>query len=135
MNDADKKAFEAHWKKSTCAGYNEKLAAKAAWQAACEWRDSQVGEPVAKCAWSDLYNGVVLCSAGSEDTFDGRLYRNSSPTAAQINQQIVEALEQITNVYQSMRETLHEKYPQDGWSAETMTLDKAQAALRAARGK
>lgn len=49
------------------------------WNAALEWARGQQ-EPVSKCAWSDLYNGVVLCSAGSEGTFDGRLYRNPAPS-------------------------------------------------------
>lgn len=62
-----------------------------------------------------------------------QLARSSNPPTAQINQALVKALEQITNVYQSMRETLNEKYPQDGWSAETMTLDKAKAVLTAAK--
>ena len=42
-----------------------------------------------------------------------------------------EALEQITLVYAAMRLNLTKMYPQDGWSSETVTLDKANAALAA----
>lgn len=40
-----------------------------------------------------------------------------------------QALEQVTNVYAAVRETLAEKYPLDGWSKNTMTIDAAHAAL------
>lgn len=43
------------------------------------------------------------------------------------------ALASVTNVYAAMRTTLSEKYPQDGWSKETMTLDAARSALSKAR--
>jgi len=42
---------------------------------------------------------------------------------------LVEALSQITEVYTAMRENLSKMYPKDGWSTETLTLDKARAAL------
>jgi hypothetical protein len=42
---------------------------------------------------------------------------------------LVEALSQITDVYTAMRENLSKMYPKDGWSTETLTLDKARAAL------
>lgn len=47
---------------------------------------------------------------------------------------LLEALRLVTNLYASMRSTLAEKYPQDGWSANTMTLDQAHAAIAKAQG-
>lgn len=48
--------------------------------------------------------------------------------------ELLDALDQITGVYESMRETLAAKYPDDGWSAETMSIDKARAAIAKATG-
>ena len=47
--------------------------------------------------------------------------------------ELVEALNQITDVYEAMRGILAEKYPQDGWSGETMTIGKARAILARAK--
>lgn len=50
MNDADRKAFEQKYGKADFKSIFELSAyelRKDAFKAACEWRDSQVGEPVA----------------------------------------------------------------------------------------
>jgi len=52
-----------------------------------------------------------------------------------VNSDLLEALHQITKVYGAMRENLSKQYPHDGWSAETMTLDKARAAIAKATGE
>lgn len=47
---------------------------------------------------------------------------------------LAKALLQTTDVYEAMRSKLSEMYPQDGWSAETMTIDQARAALAMVKG-
>lgn len=49
--------------------------------------------------------------------------------------ELLEALKLVTDVYAAMRETLSSKYPADGWSAETMTIDAARAAIAKATGE
>lgn len=49
--------------------------------------------------------------------------------------ELYEALAQITDVYAAMREILSSKYPLEGWSAESMTLDRARNALAKSRGE
>lgn len=45
------------------------------------------------------------------------------------NERLRDALKSVVDVYAAVRQTLEEKYPEDGWSAETMTIDAARAAL------
>lgn len=52
-----------------------------------------------------------------------------------VNQVLVDALDQITAVYIDMRNFLAEKYPNDGWSVGTMTIDGALAALAQAQAQ
>lgn len=47
---------------------------------------------------------------------------------------LAKALLQTTDVYEAMRSKLAEMYPQDGWSAETMTIDQARSALAMVKG-
>lgn len=48
---------------------------------------------------------------------------------------LLAALQTMTEVYSAMRETLAKKYPMDGWTAETMTIDAARAAIAEATGE
>ena len=131
MNDADDEAFGAWTKKVPFQERTPKLA----WQAACEWRDSQVGEPIAWCNYNPLtgekwysdskecvnaeplYANVPIAENQKAvgkfvwiETCDGgywhHLYKGNEPPSksktvflyaapptAQINQQLVRALE------------------------------------------
>lgn len=48
---------------------------------------------------------------------------------------LLEALELVTNIYAAMRESLSVKYPEDGWSAEAMSIDQARKAIARAKGE
>lgn len=65
--------------------------AQEGWQAALEWRDSQVGEPVAYYTCEGNWPRVVLAIDGNEGEYETPLY--TTPPTAQINQQFVNALE------------------------------------------
>lgn len=42
---------------------------------------------------------------------------------------LLEALKLITKVYAGVRETLASRYPGDGWSKDSMSIDQAHAAI------
>ena len=67
----------------------------------------------------------------------GTVHHETGLTPRQLVEQrdaLAEALLQTTDVYEAMRSKLAEMYPQDGWSAETMTIDQARAALALVKG-
>lgn len=67
----------------------------------------------------------------------GNVFHETGLTPRQLVEQrdaLAEALLQTTDVYEAMRSKLAEMYPQDGWSAETMTIDQARAALALVKG-
>lgn len=103
MNDEDKKAFEDWFHKEYVEPYQmEKDAAKDAWQAACEWRDSQVGEPVFYARQDQLRkvktNGPGLCVISAEPTQACLVALYTTPPASQINQALVDALQDLIDV-------------------------------------
>lgn len=122
MNEADKKAFEEKFPRDHYHKHDMVLLRRG-FQAACEWRDSQVGEPVAYYTCEGNWPRVVLASDGNFHGYETPLY--TTPPTAQINQQLVEALERLINVYSVSH------------SPETRAncWEQAKVALQAARIK
>lgn len=97
MNDADKKAFEDWWpikphRNKYDSAHPVTLAAQEAWQACCEWRDSQVlrtteDDPCPACRPN------TVCRTPSCGRLKGKRQEPIAPPAAQTNQQLVRALE------------------------------------------
>lgn len=118
MNDADRKAFELYYRTTTgSVRYCE--AERRGWKAACEWRDSQVGEPVAWARYPRFTSGlqkaeIVFTKPDGNDWVE----LHTTPPAAQINQQMLEALKDIAAT---------------GYS--NIDRDKARAALAAKETK
>lgn len=92
-------------------------------------------------------NGEAICFEGKGLPEDGdnsaliaeagTVHHETGLTPRQLVEQrdaLAEALLQTTDVYEAMRSKLAEMYPQDGWSAETMTIDQARAALALVKG-
>ncbi|UCV00260.1 hypothetical protein [Acidovorax radicis] len=70
-------------------------------------------------------NAALLLEAGT-------VWNTTGLTPRQLVERVKElekTLALVADVYAAMRTTLSEKYPQDGWTKETMTLDAARAAL------
>ena len=122
MNDADREAFEAAFEiydQGSLANYDH---VKYGFQAALEWRDSQVGEPV----------GHIMIDAGDfehgtkEYHLDGNwepVY--TTPPTAQINQQLVKILKELLDMDLAYQRG----------SKVCDAIERAQAALTAAKGK
>ena len=108
-----------------------------AWQAACEWRDSQVVEPV---GWvCDFKDGSVphftkkqfIATQWIEDGFPVQPVYTAPPTA-QINQQIVEVLEQAMWVIDGMEQNYGNLWQVDETPESIdLLLTKIRAALAA----
>jgi len=97
--------------------------------------DAMTAEEFERLA-STFKNGVTSCPCERCVGLHGALRAAAAQarTLAAANEKVrvlTEALEQITGVYAAMRQNLTKLYPQDGWSSETVTLDKANAALAA----
>lgn len=106
MNDADRKAFDMWWEYGK-GNHGEQFDA---WKAACEWRDSQVGEPVGYISQDEL-NILLSGKAGNHMTvgldtreawpkgsnesvpYDWLVALYTAPPTDQINQQLVKLLD------------------------------------------
>lgn len=44
--------------------------------------------------------------------------------------ELLRMLESVTDVYASVRKTMADLHPMDGWSAQTMTIDAARALIQ-----
>jgi hypothetical protein len=102
MNDADKKAFEEALLNRCKTIVTVPQDFDAGWQAACEWRDSQVGEPVFYARQDQLRkvktNGPGLCAISAEPTQACLVALYTTPPASQINQALVDALQDLIDV-------------------------------------
>lgn len=92
MNDADRKAFEDHYKDTEGCSPKFRTAFKLGWEACIEWRDSQVlrtteEDPCPACRPN------TVCRTPSCGRLKGKRQEPIAPPAAQINQQMREALE------------------------------------------
>lgn len=102
MDDLDKKAFNAACQKHGHTDGYSMIVAHDIWQAALEWRDSQAGEPV---AWyTEDHSTDKSATTWSKETAERWKYKGwpvcnlyPAPPIAQINEQLVEALESILN--------------------------------------
>ena len=129
MNDADRKAFE-EWKVEQFQKGEPRLVPSEAWQAACEWRDSQVGEPF---AWASIAkNGNIRIWTSVETDVKKLAELNgcelqpiyTTPPAAQINQQLFNALQSLLE--SALKYKLE---PSD------LCVEDAKAALAAVKGQ
>lgn len=119
--------IHGNWLKKLGGGIDE-----AGW---CEvWRveaDGGQSLPFVACKHQDMQaNAALIAEAGT-------VHHETGLTPRQLVEQrdaLAEALLQTTDVYEAMRSKLAEMYPQDGWSAETMTIDQARAALALVKG-
>lgn len=137
MNDADRKAFKDWWVNNGLGSISAQIEA---WQAACEWRDSQVGEPVTYLCEIDVQNfqgqsefRSALFYRKDPAWHEGNLINEvisaiplyTIPPAAQINQQLVEVLENV-------KEYLRGVEPRNN-STDKFALAQIEAALTAAK--
>lgn len=157
MNDADRKAFSEWANKDFYADladieetwdgqmYRDSAhhMAWCAWQKRGEWRDSQVGEPVAYLvdpgagsARDKLIFPWQLCSTILTTKLDDRggsvtpLYAQPNPPTAQINQQLTALLEKSLHWLDGLCDAgpLGQQYPSDEL---TQFVDDIRAALAA----
>jgi len=77
--------------------------------------------------------GILSCD-GDENSPQG-LNDEANARLIAAAPELLEALTQIHDVYAAMRQRLSVDYANDGWSAETITLDKAKAAIAKATGE
>lgn len=96
------------------------------------WHRDKYGNVVDSNGERVVMRSVAVACSGS-DEYIARAESNTDLATAAPD--LLEALEQITNVYASMRESLSIKYASDGWSAETLSIDLARAAIAKARGQ
>lgn len=139
MNDADRKAFEEHYKDTEGCSPKFRTAFKLGWEACSEWRDSQAGEPIGwRVAFTRAPRGNFQEGKPDNQTVEYWGHRGidfeycyAAPPTAQINQRLVEALDKLHAV------VIAKNRAGADWGEQftdlMVALSLAQSALNAAK--